>query len=149
MPLRESTALCGPKVLSHALDITIPEAQADSHWVASQGTDPGNMVKALRKHGYKVEMREHCTVGMLESFREKHDKSIVIIDYFDDLFGAADGHYVIFLGLDGHGDVKVWNPDSESDYMVLPRKKLEMNWYDYKINDNSTIYRGLAIFAHK
>lgn len=150
MPLSESTALCGPRVLSRGLGITIPEAQTLGQWIASKGSDPFKMGKAIRKSGYKkVEVRENCTLAILEAYRLKYNDTLIIIDYMDDMFGATDGHYVIYLGRDEYGDAKVWNPDSDAEYMILPHKKLEVNWYDYKIDDNSVIYRGLAILAHK
>jgi len=149
VPLSESTALCGPKVLAHALNITIPEAQALSKWQASKGTEPRDMVSALRKSGYKAVAREHCTVELLIEFKEAHSNPIIILDYWDDNFRSADGHYVIFLGLDKDGDIVVWNPDFDTESMTMIRGRFELNWFDYKIDDNGVIYKRMAIMAYK
>lgn len=149
MPLSESTALCGPKVLARALGISIPDAQSICNWRSSKGADPNDVGKGLRKHGYAVKVREHNTVEGIEEFRTTHPNTVIILCYWDDLFGSADGHYVIYYGLDAYGDLRVYNPDANSSEMVLPRSKFEANWFDYKIDDHSVIYRRLAILAYK
>lgn len=149
MPLSDNVGLCAPNVLSRALDITVQESQSLCKWREGKGSDPYDVAKGLRKHGWNVKVREHCTVEHLEHFRASYANTIIIPCYRDDLFGFTDGHYVLYYGLDGYGDLRVYNSDAKCDEMILPRAKFEINWFDYKIDDHSVIYRRLAILAYK
>ncbi len=149
MPLLESSALCGPRVFAYALGIPIPEAQEACGWQSSKGTEPEGMVKGLRKYGYKAIFRQNCSLEELVEHLATHKHPLVILDYFDWHLAGADGHYILFYGLDQYGDVRGWNPDFNSEEWTLYRRYLENNWYDYRINPPHEIIRRGAILAHK
>ncbi len=149
MPLLESSALCGPKVVAHALGISIPDAQAACIWIAGKGTEPEGIVKGLKSYGWKAIFKENCTIEELVGYLATHKKSIAILDYFDWHLAGADGHYIQFYGLDDMGDLRAWNPDFETDEWTLSRRYFEHVWYDYRINPPHQIIRRGAIMAHQ
>lgn len=154
MPLIGSSGNCGPacfcKALDWDLDKYLNTAKIQTGHRDGKGVDPEGLVKALRKEGWKARWSQNNTVENCLDFLEEYPaKGKIFLDYFDWNFGAIDGHYVLFEGLDRYGNLKVWNPDiPEKEVFILPRSKFEQEWFDYTIDTYDFLWR-VAIFAHK
>lgn len=155
MPLMYTAGNCGPKTLCRILqwdiDKYLNDAKAVMGHIEGKGVEPSGFVKALQKNGYKARWSQNNTLEACDDFLEEWQtkKGIVVLDYYDELFGSTDGHYVQYLGRAKYGNLKVWNPDiPEKDEFILPLDWFKIKWHDYSIDTFDFLYR-VAIFAHK
>lgn len=151
MPHLDSPGLCGPKTISHILNISVQEAQTACKWREGKGSEPEQLVRALRKAGWQARYVPFQTIHALVYFlHHERPNGRVIVNYWDDMNGGTEGHYAEFLGLDEYGDVMLWNPDNpDKEHMILPREVFWMRFYDFRIDDVSSLLRGGAIYAYK
>lgn len=154
MPLISAAGRCGPRLLclheGWNFDERLHDAQRITKWRDEWGVDPRDMLEGLRELGYTATLRYNCTLNECVKFLEEYKakKGFIFIDYWDDV-GSCDGHWGELKGLDKNGNPWGINPDfPEVRHYTWPRKKLELNWYDYTI-DTQQLIEGVAIFAYK
>lgn len=120
---------------------------------SQDGTDPRDMVQALKKYDLTVRLAEHVTIAQLrqslhlgetvildiQAWRE--NKTIPWIDQWE------SGHYVVMVGMN-NDYLFVMDPSVGVGYGMIPLDELNDRWHDYE-NRTGVIWKNyqLAIFV--
>lgn len=98
-PFRQTPGFCGPACLKivlgyYSLDKSEAELAKLSNCSKEKGTSAKGLVDAANKLGFKAEIKDNCSFGIIDKYLRK--KVPVIVDWFLN----DEGHYSVVIDID-------------------------------------------------
>ena len=133
-PFRETPGLCGPASLKMILDyyrVSVSEQDLAKAAGATKekGTSVQGLIKAAKRFGFKVFLKENSTLNDLKYFIKRNIPVIV------DWFAEDDGHYSIVVDINKK-EVVLMDPALRKILVYIRRRKFSPEiffriWFDF------------------
>ncbi|MEX2010386.1 MAG: cysteine peptidase family C39 domain-containing protein [Parcubacteria group bacterium] len=133
--IRQSESFCGPASLVSLLDyygVRISEKELGRlcGTTISKGTEPEDLIRVLKKLGFKVFSKEQGTWSEIREIVSRGTP--VLVNWWSDYELPSDGHYSLVYRMT---DKSIYLMDPElGGYRRMQRAKFMRQWYDFYAN---------------
>jgi predicted double-glycine peptidase len=155
--LRQATSYtCGVAALQSVLvyfGIEPPAEKAFAKEIGTDsknGTDPGQITRAARKYGLTTEIKQHMTLGELESYVRRGIPVMVAYQAWTDKKQVewkkdwVDGHYSVVVGMDAK-NVYLEDPSILGSVGYISRQEFLDRWHDTDRNNRKYYNLGIVL----